>query len=578
MPSRRSVAPAQERASRGRVVKLLFLVALLVLLTALGSFTLLSTVHGSAASGAGSASGGELRLSNALGSNMVLQRGVAATLWGQSVGEDTVECTLLLLNGSIGEVATSQRSATGSWAVSLRPQPAGGPHQLLCTSSLLPGATVTLTQVYFGDVFLCAGQSNMVFTVNKSFTAAEEVQDAATVPRPGLRLFAAAPDKSLTAEPVPHAHGFRVVAQPWSEGTPAVVSGFSAVCWTAGRTIYDALGGDVPIGLIATAAGGSCIEKWMPDISLRACGQPVGQGSLYSAMVVPLVPYTRLAGVLWYQGESNVGPAASGTCGVQGLYYENALSQLLAAWRLAFDQPDLPWAHVQLSPYTPLVVQGSDPDGTSLALVRHAQLAATQRAVATPTVLVTAIDQGDADSPYGDIHPRGKAEVGKRLAGAMLHLLYGNTTAVRPPWRSPVCVSAQRLDTGPGAPMTLRVAFQIEAEEGLVQRPPTGCHPDSGVPGGDTRLRCSGWELHSGADGRWHSAQGVIIENGTAVVMGAPPGLQVVVGVRYAWSAWPALSLFSTSGLPALPCALDVMTDGVGPAGGDPSSVPPGLA
>ena len=312
MPSRRSVAPApQERASRGRVFRLLSLVALLVLLTVLGSFTLLSTVHDTTAPGAGSASGGELRLSNVLGSNMVLQRGVAATLWGQTVPDDTVECTLLLHNGNT-EVATSHRSAqtTGSWAVSFLPQPAGGPHQLVCTSA---GASITLTQVYFGDVFLCAGQSNMVFPVNKSATAAKEAQDAAAAPRPGLRLFAAAPDKSVTAEPVPHAHGFRALAQPWSPATPDVVSGFSAVCWTAGRTIYDALNGDVPIGMIATAAGGSCIEKWSPDVALRACGQPVGQGSLYSAMVVPLIG-TRLAGVLWYQGESNVGPAASGTC------------------------------------------------------------------------------------------------------------------------------------------------------------------------------------------------------------------------------------------------------------------------
>lgn len=565
MPSRRPVAPAKQWASRGRVLRLLSLVALLVLLAVLGSLSLLSTVHDdTTAAGTGSASGGELRLSNALGSNMVLQRGVAAAIWGQSLADDTVECTLLLHNGNT-EVATSQRSAqqTGQhWVVTLRPQPAGGPHQLVCTSTLLPGATVTLKQVFFGDVFLCAGQSNMVFPVNRSFTAAQELQDAAAVPRPGLRIFAAAPDKSLTAAPVPHAHGFRSLSTPWSPAaSPGVVSGFSAVCWTAGKTIYDALGGEVPIGLIAAAAGGSCIEKWSPDVALRACGQPVGQGSLYSAMIAPLVPHTRLAGVLWYQGESNVGPAASGTCGVQGLHYECAFSQLLTAWRLAFNKPDLPWAHVQLSPFTPF----SDANGSSLALLRHAQLAATQRAVETPTALVTAIDQGDADSPYGDIHPRGKAAIGARLAGALLHLVYGNTTAW-PPWRSPVCVAAQLVDAGPGATAAglLRVVFHSDEGDGLnrlVLRPPAGCHPQSGAPGGDARLRCAGWELQSDGDGSWHAAQGVRVENGSAVVMGAPPGLRGVAGVRYAWSAWPALSLFSTSGLPALPCALDVVRD-----------------
>ena len=54
---------------------------------------------------------------------------------------------------------------TGIWKVSLDPVGAGGPYNV--TVFLKNGYSITLTDVLFGDVWLCGGQSNMAFTTSQ---------------------------------------------------------------------------------------------------------------------------------------------------------------------------------------------------------------------------------------------------------------------------------------------------------------------------------------------------------------------------------------------------------------------------
>ena len=519
----------------------LSLIAALVVFALAGSFALLNKLRLNSKAAA-------FRLSNALGSHMVLQRAPqAATLWGASLPGDRVQCTLQLHGYESDTDVASSDTVSGDWAARFRPHPAGGPHTIICTSALLPGASITLTDVYFGDVFLCGGQSNMAFPVQRSFTAEAEVARAASRTRSGLRLFAAGPDKS-PLESTPQ-RGFRTVSTPWSIASSAVVSDFSAVCWSFGVTLYDDLGGTVPIGLLSSAAGGTCIEKWSPDAALDACSQPPGQGVLWGSMIAPLIPHTRLAGVLWYQGESNVAPSASGTCGVDHTTFQCAFTNLVSAWRLAFRQPDLFWAHVQLAPYTP----PPQSDVHALAEVRQAQLAATGGIAGT--ALVPAVDLGDAASPFKNIHPRSKRPIGERLAGAVLQHVYNETEpSVRRHWRSPVCVSAQ-VDAA-----SVRVLMHVEPGDTLRIKAEGTCPKVA-----DVVVHCGGWQLRSATLGTWHAAHAVRIlshdEQGAAAVMVAPSDDVEDAGwsgVRYAWADWPLLSIFTTNGLPALPCTLDI--------------------
>lgn len=99
-------------------------------------------------------------LSNALGSNMVLQRAPQqANLWGWSAPGAEIK---VRFNGTT--FATTAQSDSGKWSLFLPPTPASGPHQIDISSST--NERVVLENVYFGDVFVCSGQSNMEVSVN----------------------------------------------------------------------------------------------------------------------------------------------------------------------------------------------------------------------------------------------------------------------------------------------------------------------------------------------------------------------------------------------------------------------------
>ena len=94
-----------------------------------------------------------------------------------------------------------------------------------------------------------------------------------------------------------------------------------------------------------------------------------------------------------YQGEANAGNPASYAC---------RFPAMITDWRQKFDLPELSFFFVQLAAYT-----------SDYSLIRQAQMAALK----LPLVgYGTAIDIGDPTSPEGNIHPRRKQEVGRRLS------------------------------------------------------------------------------------------------------------------------------------------------------------------
>lgn len=117
----------------------------------------------------------------------------------------------------------------------------------------------------------------------------------------------------------------------------------------------------------------------------------------HNAMVEPLRGLA-VKGVLWYQGESNVGRAAA---------YAAHFQTLIADWRAHFGQPQLPFYFVQLASFLPLAQ--NDPNNAPWAELRDAQA----QALRLPhTGMAVTLDVGDPD----DIHPRAKRSVGERLA------------------------------------------------------------------------------------------------------------------------------------------------------------------
>ena len=201
---------------------------------------------------------------------MVLQRAPQrAVMWGYA---DTNNTLITLTMGDKEYITTSHvpsedPEGMSIWSVTLDAQPAEGPFQVKVTQPLANGTleTITLDDVLFGDVWICSGQSNMEFSVNRMFNASIEIENAYKYPK--VRLFTTAHGAISIPQEEP-----MTIAMNWSvpSNTSVGDAHASAVCWLYGRMINEALGGR-PIGLVHSSWGGTNIEYWTPREALRAC-------------------------------------------------------------------------------------------------------------------------------------------------------------------------------------------------------------------------------------------------------------------------------------------------------------------
>lgn len=217
--------------------------------------------------------------------------------------------------------------------------------------------------------------------------------------------------------------------------------------------------------------------------------------ALHNGMIAPVAPY-GVRGVLWYQGESDVERHAE---------YADRQRALVRDLRAHFGQDSLPFFFVELAGYR---------GGPTWPLLREAQ----QRAASEPhTALITARDIGDP----GDIHPRNKQEVGRRLSLLARSLVYGDTIEASGPTFARVEMDGQRA----------RVWFSSKSK--LRSRDPG---------------RVSGFEL-AGRDGAFHCAEAAITDDHVVVQSARVPE---PTHVRYAFTDTGEGDLENAAGLPAL--------------------------
>lgn len=475
----------------------------------------------------------EVKLNGLFTDGAVLQQGLAVPVWGTA--RDGEKVTVKIQDQEVSTVAKD-----GRWSVKLKSLKPGGSSTL----TVVGDNVITLTNVLVGEVWLCSGQSNMGFQLNRADNAAATIAAAGD---PELRLFSVPHESDDTPR--------TDVAGKWKESTSATASNFSAVAYFFGRDLRRAR--KVPIGLIDSSVGGTPAEAWTargtleadPELKkilelhaervqkfdpeqartqhakelakhkeavaqAKAAGtipptapRPIADPSrtaqrptgLYNAMIAPLQPYA-LRGVIWYQGEANSGRAEQ---------YQKLFPALIQNWRAAWGQGGFPFLFVQIAPHEKMTPE-----------IREAQLLTAQRVPATAVIVTT--DVGNAT----DIHPTQKEPVGSRLALAARALAYG-----------------EKIEhSGP-----VFDSMKVDGSRAVL----SFTHVGSGLVAQAGELR--GFTI-AGADDNFVPAQAKI--EGTKIIVSAAAVSQPTA-VRYGWERVPDVNLFNRDGLPASPFRTD---------------------
>lgn len=369
---------------------------------------------------------GGLTLSPLFTDGMVLQRRRPLHISGRSDAGSRVAVAL----GN--QRRTALTDGLGNWSVTLLPMEAATG----LTLTIEDGKTTReFHDVAIGEVWIASGQSNMEFPLSSDIDKDDALLKADD---PDLRLFDmkaayityAKQWDSIALQAVNRLEYYRPTK--WQASTPETADAFSAVGWYFGKMLRDSL--DVPVGIICNAVGGAPAESFidqqtlrhnipeilvdwrkndylMPWVRRRAGenapadanpGQrhPYEPGYLYSAGVKPL-GNPDIAGVIWYQGESNAHNIE---------VHEQLFPLLVDTWRQEAGRKELPVYFVQLSGI----------DRPSWPWMRDSQrrLAESIEGVG----MAVSFDYGDSL----DVHPRKKAPVGERLARIALNRTYNH--------------------------------------------------------------------------------------------------------------------------------------------------------
>ncbi len=501
------------------------------------------------------ASGGDaVALDPNFSNSMVLQRDMALPVWGTAAAGHEVTVTF---NGAAASVVAD---ANGRWLVELPAQSASKTSREL---KVLAGGQprLTVSDVLVGEVWLCAGQSNMEFRSDQEATWATE-QASAALPHVRLRnmryagqgVGATAYSAAVVARQTPTDF---YSASAWAASSAASAAPFSAVGYFFGKEIRNAL--DVPVGLINMSVGGSPAEAWMrraviptaltaPDWTTNntnlepwcngratvqlgaligsAPGDDMGPNHsfkpafLWSAGPARLAPFA-IRGVLWYQGESN----ALSHIGEPGVtnpkwrvdQHETLFPLLVNDWRAQWGQGNFPFLVCQLSS-----ISETSYDSDFWPEFRDYQRRATAQ---LPNMgLAVTSDIGNSSN----VHPTNKRDVGKRLARWAQHYTYGDTAALP----CPLPTTATRSGN------TVTVSFNNTG--------PALATSNAAAP--------ATFEL-AGADNIFYPATATIVG---ATITATSASVPTPTKVRYAWQPFSAGNLVNSAGLPASTFLLNV--------------------
>jgi len=277
-----------------------------------------------------------VKIAEGLSEGQVLQRrgrrGATARVIGECATSGPVFATLATVRGVVRDWRERKvgLARAGRFSATLANVPIGGPYRLTLRCGT---ERARVEELYCGDVWLLAGQSNMEGVGNMS---------GAAEPHPLVRVFSLArvwrraedPLHVLPESPDPCHHVGKPATPAEAERLRRTAKKGVGVGVFFAREMFARSG--VPQGLIATAHGGTSMAQWDPALKGR------GGESLYGSMLLSLRATGQpVAGVLWYQGESD-------TRDEEPDLYTDRMRALVAAVRRDLKQPALPWIMAQI--------------------------------------------------------------------------------------------------------------------------------------------------------------------------------------------------------------------------------------
>ena len=362
-----------------------------------------------------------LKVANILQSNMVIQQNKPFRIWGSSSSGDTIEIYADWGNKPIRVYAGKDGEWNGSLNVPKAIPGKFNPHAITITGRK---DTVRLNNILIGEVWICAGQSNMDMKIAEVAGWYRGVPDykneIAEANYSSIRVFTEY--ASFKVKPQNDISG------EWEVCSPKTAGNFSAVSYFFGRKLFQKL--NVPIGLVVVAVAGAnataFIKKevfindpllkrvyWNPSESSVTSQAEVDSLGFFTKVSRPTLiyngmmhPLERLSiqGFIWYQGESNY----------EDKNYTYLCTAMLKSWRQNFDQGVLPFYFAQIAPYT----NNTNRCPNIMGLFWEAQEALLK---VKNTGMAMSMDVGEVDN----IHPRNKEPVGIRLAKIALRRTYG---------------------------------------------------------------------------------------------------------------------------------------------------------
>ncbi len=459
----------------------------------------------------------QLKIAGVFSDNMVLQRDKPLTVWGRATAGKQVVVKFAAHQKSI--VADS----AGKWQVLLDPLQLSSTPQTLDINS--DGASITLQNILVGDVWLCSGQSNMEYTLDRKLKryagpkkGIDEAEAELTKLKPaGIRYLYV--ERTLNKIPL-------LPTQGWTDGNDTLVRYASAIGYFFAKDIFEKT--NVPIGIISSTWGGTRIEQWQPDWSYRQSPvfkdsataanfkiDGIHPGQMYNGLIEPMVPFA-IKGVLWYQGESNAMIEDQAT-------YPAKFELFVNTWRSLFKDDNLPFYYVQIAPYSYSARKDKKIHATTL-LPEFREAQSNSLKLKNVGMVVTT----DLVDNFSDIHPSYKWIIGRRLA---LWALEKDYKIKQPAYSGPMFVSAKRKKN------TIVLTFS---------------HTGTGLASSDGQPLT--WFSIAGKDGKFVNATAVISRDKIIV---STADIKKPASVRFAWDEKAQPNLFNKEGLPALPFRTD---------------------